>query len=110
MSPFEIYYWKPPDWKEAHPCVIVSHPDRAARKPTIEVILCSTLRATRKAEAHEIILDEADGLDWPTICKCDLIYAAPKDELKPRKGQVSDVRQGPLVRTMIAAHGWAAVL
>jgi len=110
MSPFEIFYWQPPDWPEAHPCVIVSHPDRASRKNPVEVILCSTKRATRKAEAHEIILDEADGLDWPTICKCDLVYAVSRDELKRRKGQVTDVRQSSLVRTMIAAHGWAAVL
>jgi len=110
MRPFEIYYWQPPNWPEAHPCVIVSHPDRAARKKAVEVVMCSTRRAARKPEAHEIILDEADGLDRPTICKCDLIYAVPPDELKPRKGIVSDARQGHLVRTMIAAHDWASVL
>jgi mRNA-degrading endonuclease toxin of MazEF toxin-antitoxin module len=110
MNPFDIYHWQPPGWPEPHPCVIVSHPDRAIRKNPVEVIMCSTQRATRKAAPHEVILDEADGLDWPTICKCDLIYAAPKDELKPRKGRVTDTRQAPLVRTIIAAHGWVAVL
>jgi len=76
----------------------------------VEVILCATQRAQRRAEAHEIILDEANGLDWPTLCKCDLIYAAVRSDLKPRNGHVTEVRQAPLVRTMIAAHGWAAVL
>lgn len=49
-------------------------------------------------------------MDWPTLCKCDLIYAVPRDDLQSHKGRVSDARQAPLVRTLIAAHGWAAVL
>jgi len=110
VKPFDIYYWQPPGWEAPHPSIIVSHPDRADRKSPVEVIVCSTQRATRKAEPHEIILDKADGLDWPTLCKCDLIYAAPRDDLKHRKGRVSDLRQGPLVRTLIAAHAWAAAL
>jgi mRNA-degrading endonuclease toxin of MazEF toxin-antitoxin module len=110
VKQFDIFYWKPPAWKEAHPAVVVSHPDRADRRPQVEVILCTTQRAQRRAEAHEIILDEADGLDWPTLCKCDAIYAALRSDLKQRKGYVTEARQAPLVRTMIAAHGWAAVL
>jgi hypothetical protein len=55
-------------------------------------------------------LGEADGLDWPTLCKCDLIYAAVRSDLTQRKGHVTEARQAPLVRTMIAAHDWAAVL
>ena len=26
----------------------------------------------------EIILDTADGLDWPTLCRCDLIFSVKK--------------------------------
>jgi mRNA-degrading endonuclease toxin of MazEF toxin-antitoxin module len=110
VKQFDIFYWKPPEWKEAHPAVVVSHPDRADRRPQVEVILCTTQRAQRRAEAHEIILDEADGLDWPTLCKCDLIYAVLRSDLTQHKGHVTEARQAPLVRTMIAAHGWAAVL
>jgi mRNA-degrading endonuclease toxin of MazEF toxin-antitoxin module len=110
MKPFEIYYWQPPDWNEAHPCVVVSHPDRADRKDPVEVVMCSTKRATRAAEKHEIILDQADGLDWPTICKCDVIHAVPRVNLKSRKGMITEARKAPLVRTIIAAHNWASVL
>jgi mRNA-degrading endonuclease toxin of MazEF toxin-antitoxin module len=110
VNQFDIFYWKPPAWKKAHPAVVVSHADRAARRPQVDVIPCTTQRAQRRAEAHEIILDEADGLDWPTLCKCDLIYAAVRSDLTQHKGHVTEARQAPLVRTMIAAHGWAAVL
>jgi hypothetical protein len=112
MKPFDILMWQPAGWPEPHPAVVVSHPDRAARKDLVEVVLCSTQRASRTADAHEIMLDEADGLDWPTICKCDLIYAVPRPDLekRSRKGRVTGMRQSQLVRTMLAAHGWGAVL
>ena len=110
MKAFEIFNWQPPEWKEPHPAVIVSHPDRSARKPVVEVVMCSTQRATRKPEAHEILLDRADGLDWETLCHCDLIYAVPRIDLKIRRGEVSEARRGPLIRTLIAAHRWADVL
>ena len=55
MKPFEIYTWQPPGWPEAHPCVIVSSPARAAHKPDIEVVLCSTQKAGHAAQPGEII-------------------------------------------------------
>ena len=90
--------------------MIVSHPDRVRGKDFVEVVACSTKRSGREAEPHEILLDNADGLDWPTLCKCDLIYAVPKEDLKSRKGRVTSARQGPLIRALIASHGWSAVI
>ena len=110
MKTFDIYTWQPPGWPEPHPCVIVSHPDRTTHKPDVEVVICSTQTARRLAAQHEIILDLADGLDWETLCKCDLIYAVPRGELKHRRGNVSLNRRRQLVQTIIAAHGWAQVL
>jgi hypothetical protein len=110
MKPWEIYNWQPAGWNEAHPAVIVSHPDRVGRKDPVEVIMCSSQRSTRAPKSHELILDTADGLDWPTLCKCDVIYAVNPVDLKTRRGRVSEERRGALVRTMIAAHGWAEVL
>jgi hypothetical protein len=110
LNQFDIFYWHPPDYPEPHPSIIISHPTRAANKPWLEVIVGSTKRATRQAQDHEIILDQADGLDWPTLCRCDMIWAAHRLDLKQRKGQVIEARQAQLVRTLIAAHGWAAVL
>jgi len=61
-------------------------------------------------EPHEVVLDESDGLDGPTLCKCDLIYAVPRGDLKAKRGEVSAARQPQLARTLIAAHAWADVL
>jgi mRNA-degrading endonuclease toxin of MazEF toxin-antitoxin module len=109
MKPFEIFNWHPPHWDKPHPAVIVSHSSRAGNKDLIEVVMCTSQRASRGPKPEEIVLDEADGLDWPTLCRCDLIYAVPREDLKGRRGKVSAARQSQLVRTLIAAHGWAFV-
>jgi hypothetical protein len=68
--------------------VIVSHPARAVGKDFVEVADCASQRANRPPLAHEVLLDEADGLDWPTLCKCDCVFAVPREELKERRGEV----------------------
>ncbi len=110
MKPFDVFHWQPKGWPEPHPCVVVSHWSRAENKDPVEVVMCSTKRAGRAPEPNEIILDQADGMDWPTICKCDLIHTVPKAELKFWRGSVSTPRRHALVRTMIASHGWPEVL
>ena len=89
-----------------HPVVIVSHPARATRKEIVEVLDCASQRASRPVCEHEVLLDEADGLDWVTFCKCDCIYAVPRGELKKHRGSVGLERRRQIVRTLIAAHGW----
>lgn len=93
----------------AHPVVVVSHPARAARKDFVEILDCSTQRASRPAQDHEVILDNADGLDWPTFCKCDCIYAVPRTELRRQRGLVTLERRRQIVRTVITTHGWNAL-
>ena len=110
MKPFEIYNWHPPEWDKPHPAVIVSSAARAGGKDMVEVVMCTSQRASRPPAADEIVLNGADGLDWPTLCKCGLIYAVPREDLKSRRGMVSPARQRQLVRTIMAAHGWASVL
>jgi len=87
----------------------VSHPARIAVKPTVNVLLCSSQRARRAAEVNEVILDEADGLDWDTLCKCDLIYDVPKSDLTGLCGSVSPIRRRQIVERIVGSFGWSAV-
>jgi hypothetical protein len=89
-----------------HPVVVVSHPARASRKEFVEILDRSTQRPTRPPQAHEVVLDQSDGLDWPTFCKCDCIYAVPRGELRKHRGSVALERRRHIVRTIIGAHGW----
>ena len=104
MNQWEIWSYDP--GYGGHPCVIVSHPRRVANKPFVEVLLCSSQRASRAPTSAEVILDRADGLDWETLCKCDLIVGVDKQELRNRRGEVSPIRRRQIVERIIDAHGW----
>jgi len=74
-----------------HPAVIVSNPVRVERKPEVVVLACRTLRpgTERDPEANEALLDEADGLDWKTLVRCDLLWTVSKARLKRHRGEVT---------------------
>ena len=86
--------------------MIVSHPGRVAMKPEVTILLCSSKQATRPAKPHEVILDSSDGLDWPTVCKCDLLYTLPKSALTALRDTVTAERRRQIVATINRAMGW----
>ena len=56
-------------WDQDQPVVVLT-PTGLCRQPFLNVLGCSTLYAARQADSrHEIILDEADGLERATLCK-----------------------------------------
>jgi len=57
-----------------HPAVIISHSDRVARAPLVSVLIGSSQKVSRSARENEVVLNGADGLDWETLVKCDLMY------------------------------------
>jgi len=93
-------------WRRV-PAVVLGTEERIRLKPRVCVLLCSTQRATRKAEVHEVILDTADGLEWETLFKCDVVYAAPKTELVRRRGIVSSERRRAIAERVIRGLGVA---
>ena len=109
MKPWEIYSWQAPDWPEPHPAVIISEQNRVAMKPKVNVLLCSTKQTRRAAAPTEVILDSTDGLDWPTLCKCDLIYAVEKSFLTNRRGEVTVERRREIARKVIQCLAFAGL-
>jgi hypothetical protein len=107
MTQWDIFTWEFPEGK--HPAVIVSHPARIKAKPFVNVLLCSSQRSNHPAEVNEVLLDEADGLDWPTLCKCDLLYNVSKSELKQLRGSVTPARRRQIIARVIGSFGWSAV-
>ncbi len=108
MKPWEIWTYSFPGAGE-HPAVIVSHSLRVERKPVVEVLLCSTLRGDARPAAHEVVLNSSDGLDWKTLCRCDLIYSIPREDLRVRRGSVSLERRRDIIRRIIWSHGWSGM-
>ena len=106
MKPWEIWTWKFPDANE-HPAVVLGTEERVRLKARVSVVLCSSQRASRTPEVHEVILDEADGLNWPTLCKCDLIYSVHRADIRNRRGKVGVDRQRAIVSAILQSHGWS---
>ena len=106
MKAWEIVSWQPPGWSESHPAVIISHPNRVTNKPEVNVLMCSSKPATRLAKADEVILDQSDGLNWPTLCRCDLLFLANKTDLKHHRGVVTEERRRQITATIKRAKGW----
>ena len=92
-----------------HPVVIVSHPDRVARAPLINVLIGCSQRATREARENEVVLNGADGLDRETLVKCDLMYLVEKERLTRRRGSVGTARRRALVQRINACFGFTLV-
>ena len=99
------------DFAEAgpHPAVIVSHPDRVARAPLVNVLIGSSQKASRPARENEVVLNGADGPDWETLVKCDLVYLVEKERLYRHRGSVGKVRRRAVVQRLIACFGFTLV-
>lgn len=108
MKPWDIYTY---DFEGAgpHPAVIVSHPDRVANAEWMNVLSCTTQRAARAPKEHEVRLNGADGLDWETLCRCDLLWLVEKSRLTSKRGSVSRIRRRQIVDKINAVMGWKLV-
>ena len=106
MKPWEIYTWNFPAAGE-HRAVVLGTDERIQYKPMLNVLLCSSQRATRVAKETEVVLDSADGLDWPTLCKCDLVYSVPANQLSRKRGLVAAARRREIAVRVIRGLGLA---
>jgi PemK-like, MazF-like toxin of type II toxin-antitoxin system len=92
-----------------HPAGVVSHPDRVARATLVSVLIGSRQRANRPARENEVALNGADGVDWETLVKCDLMYLVEQERLYRPRGSVGTVGRRALVRRINACFGFTLV-
>ena len=83
-----------------HPVVILSSDERAAARKHVNGLICVTLRG-RPLALHEVLLDGADGLDWETAVRCDLIHLLARDRFQEIRARVSPDRQVQISRKLI---------
>ena len=102
MNQWDVYRWEFP-WG-IHPVVVVT-PTALRRQEYINVLACSSHRAQRLPKATEILLDEADGLDWPTLCKLSPIWAIEPSKLRGHCGTVVMERRRQFGLLMIQLYG-----
>ena len=66
-------------------------------------MLCSSAKVNRPPKPTEEVLDEADGLDWKTMVRCDTIHLLPKAQFQERKGSVTQDRRHLIARKIVEA-------
>ena len=87
MRQWDIFMF-PFSKERRHPAVIISN-DETCQNPDIEevnALLCTSAKVNRSAKSTEEVLDEADGLDWKTMVRCDKIHLLPKARFNDQKG------------------------
>ena len=86
-----------------HPAVIISN-DETCRNPDIEevnALLCTSAKMNRAPKTTEEILEEADGLDWKMMVRCDKIHLLPKARFDDQKGDVTGEWRYLIARKMV---------
>ncbi len=89
--------------EERHPAVIISNDETCLNNDIEEVnaLLCTSARVNRPPKLTEETLDEADGLDWKTMVRCDRIHLLPKARFDDRKGSVTEERRHFIARKIV---------
>ena len=83
-----------------HPVVILSTDERAGARKHVNGLLCVSLRG-RPLGLNEVLLDKADGLDWESAVRCDLVQLLARDRFLERRGAVIAGRQIQISRKLI---------
>ena len=99
MRQWDIYLF-PFTEELPHPVVILSNDERAAARKHVNGLVCVTLRG-HPLGLHEVLLDRADGLDWDTAVRCDLVHLLARDRFGELRGRVSPERQVQISRKLI---------
>jgi mRNA-degrading endonuclease toxin of MazEF toxin-antitoxin module len=96
---WEIYLF-PFRKEQPHPAVIISNEERCVNDDLefVNALICTSAKLNREARKNEVILNAADGLDWKTAVRCDVIYLLPKAEFRERRGKVCQQRRVAIAR------------
>ena len=69
-------------------------------------LVCSTVRPPdRPLRSHEVFLDDADGFENKTACRCHLVIEFARVDILTTRGRVSFARQLAIKRKLREIFG-----
>jgi mRNA-degrading endonuclease toxin of MazEF toxin-antitoxin module len=107
MAPWDVCEFEFPHGK--HPCVVISSEEVIAHRNEVVILGCRTPRESRPPKKYEIVLDEADGLDWATLCRCDFLFTVAKERVGAKRGSVCAARRKEIVLRVLKCLAFAGV-
>ena len=89
--------------EKRHPAVIISNDEQCQNSDVdvVNALLCTSAQVNRGPKLTEEVLDEADGLNWKTLVRCDRIHLLEKAAFQESKGTVSSQRRHLIARKII---------
>jgi mRNA-degrading endonuclease toxin of MazEF toxin-antitoxin module len=99
MRQWDIYLF-PFVEETPHPAVIISPDERILNEgiETVNALICTSAKLNREAKKAEVLLNGADGLDWKTAVRCDVIYLLSKSRFREMRGRVTLPRRAAIAR------------
>jgi hypothetical protein len=90
-----------------HPAVILSNPDilQDPRHLRINVVTGTKKPPAAQTRPHQVILNDADGLEFPTLFDCGFVQVARKSSIIRSAGRVAYARRGQMAAKLRAALG-----
>ena len=79
-----------------HPAVVLSNPD---------MITGSKKSPAAQVRPHQVILNGADGLEFPTLFDCAFVNVARKSSIIRSAGRVAYARRGQIATKLRASLG-----
>ena len=90
-----------------HPAVILSGPDILSdeRHLRFNALVGTKQIPAARVLAHQVLLDEADGLEFTTAINCSLVYVIRKNAILRDAGKVSHARRAEIARRVRGSLG-----
>lgn len=90
-----------------HPAVVLSPPDilEDSRQQRFNALLGSKKPPAAKVKTSEVVLDDADGLEFTTAINATLVYQVRKGSILRTAGRVTYARRGVIATKLRAALG-----
>jgi mRNA-degrading endonuclease toxin of MazEF toxin-antitoxin module len=107
MQQWDIYLYAFQS-EQPHPVVVLSNDEVCENKDLqyVNGLFCVSLRTDRPLKRREMVLDQADGLDWRTAVRCDFIYSLDKTLFREHRGHVGPIRQLEVLRKIRFCFRW----
>ncbi len=107
LKQWEIYNFPYPSEKLFHPCVVISNQTLVDNEDYefINCLLCVSVRADFELKHFHVRLNGADGLDGPTVVKCNEIFHFEKTTAGDFRGAVTSVRKDHIKAKIIEIFG-----
>ena len=88
--------------RDGHPSVVLSSDDVMAdeKQQRFNVVTGTKKQPAESARNHHVILDGADGVEFPTLVDCSLVYVARKSSILRSSGSVTVHRRQQIQRTI----------